>query len=39
MIDDGFIHPADFDLDLARLNDAEFVAISPTMWSVWGRVP
>jgi SAM-dependent methyltransferase len=39
MIEDGLIHAVDFDADLARLSDAEFVAVSPTMWSVWGRLP
>ena len=39
MIDDGLIHVHDFNADLARLDAAEFVAVSPTMWSVWGRLP
>jgi SAM-dependent methyltransferase len=39
MIDDGLILAADFDADLARLDDPDFVAVSPTMWSVWGRLP
>lgn len=39
MIDDGLIHAIEFNADLARLDDAEFAAVSPTMWSVWGRLP
>jgi SAM-dependent methyltransferase len=39
MIDDGLIRAVEFKADLARLNDAEFLAVSPTMWSVWGRLP
>lgn len=28
-----------FDKDVADLEDAAFMTVSPTMWSVWGRVP
>lgn len=39
MTDDGLIDAVAFEADLARLDDPEFAAVSPTMWSVWGRLP
>ena len=39
MIEEELIAAVDFDADLARLNDPEFLAVSPAMWSVWGRLP
>jgi hypothetical protein len=37
MLNGGSIRAADFETDLARLNDPGFVAVSPAMSSVWGR--
>lgn len=39
MIDAGYITETEFDADLARMDDADFMAPSPLMWSVWGRRP
>ena len=33
----GEITPAEFDADLARLDDEDLVWRSPTLWAVWGR--
>ena len=39
MIDEGWIHEVEFDADLARLSEADFLTVSPTMWRVLGRLP
>jgi SAM-dependent methyltransferase len=39
MIATGTVTADDIDADLLRLDDPQFVTLSPTMWSVWGRVP
>ena len=39
IIDEGWIHEVEFDADLARPSEADFLTVSPTMWSVWGRLP
>jgi SAM-dependent methyltransferase len=37
ILGDGHVTPAEVDRDLARLDDHDFAALSPMMWSVWGR--
>ncbi|MEP6916287.1 MAG: methyltransferase [Acidobacteriota bacterium] len=39
MIEAGYITETEFDADLARMDDADFMTPSPLMWSVWGRRP
>jgi SAM-dependent methyltransferase len=39
MIDAGYVTETEFDADLARMDDADFITPSPLMWSVWGRRP
>jgi SAM-dependent methyltransferase len=39
LIDGGYITGQDFDRDIARLDDPDFIAPSPIMWTVWGRRP
>jgi SAM-dependent methyltransferase len=39
MIDAGYITAAEFDRDLARMQEPDFMMPSPVMWSVWGRGP
>jgi hypothetical protein len=39
MIDHGYITEEEFERDLARMEDADFMMPSPMMWSVWGRRP
>ena len=35
----GSVTPLELEADLARLDDADFMAPSPVMWSVTGRRP
>jgi SAM-dependent methyltransferase len=37
MINAGYITAEEFDRDLARMEEADFMMPSPVMWSVWGR--
>jgi SAM-dependent methyltransferase len=37
MIDAGYITAEEFDRDLARMEEADFMTPSPMMWTVWGR--
>jgi SAM-dependent methyltransferase len=39
MIDAGYVTETEFDADLARMDDADFMTPSPLMWSAWGRRP
>ena len=39
MIDAGYLTEQEFDQDVARLDDADFVMPSPIMWTAWGRRP
>ena len=39
MIDAGYITDEEFDRDLARMDDADFMMPSPLMWTAWGRRP
>jgi SAM-dependent methyltransferase len=39
MIDAGYVTESEFDADLARMDDADFMTPSPLMWSAWGRRP
>jgi SAM-dependent methyltransferase len=39
MIDAGYLTEEEFNQDLARLNDPDFIMPSPIMWTVWGRRP
>jgi SAM-dependent methyltransferase len=39
MIDAGYVTETEFEADLARMDDADFMTPSPLMWSVWGRRP
>ena len=37
MIDGNYITPQQFEEDIARLDDPDFMMPSPIMWSAWGR--
>jgi SAM-dependent methyltransferase len=39
LIDAGYITQQEFDQDLASLDDPDFMAPSPIMWTAWGRRP
>jgi SAM-dependent methyltransferase len=39
MIDAGYITEEEFNHDIARLDDPNFMMPSPIMWTVWGRRP
>jgi SAM-dependent methyltransferase len=39
MIDAGYITEEEFEQDLARLDDPDFIMPSPIMWTAWGRRP
>lgn len=39
MIDGGYITEQEFDKDLARLDDPDFMMPSSAMWAAWGRRP
>jgi SAM-dependent methyltransferase len=39
MIDGNYITPQQFDQDIARLDDPDFMMPSPILWSAWGRRP
>lgn len=39
MINAGYITEEEFERDLARLEQADFLMPSPIMWTVWGRRP
>ena len=39
MIDAGYITEEEFNQDMARLDDPNFLMPSPTMWTAWGRRP
>ena len=39
MLQAGYVTAADFDRDLARLDDPDFMAPSSMMWTAWGRRP
>jgi SAM-dependent methyltransferase len=39
MIDAGYITKEEFDEDLKRLDDPNFMMPSPIMWTAWGRRP
>jgi hypothetical protein len=39
MIDASYITEEEFDRDLARMEDADFMMPSPMMWTAWGRRP
>jgi hypothetical protein len=37
MIDAGYINEEEFVEDLTRLEAADFLTLSPIMWTAWGR--
>ena len=37
MIDAGYLTEREFDQDMARLDDTDFMMPSPIMWTAWGR--
>jgi len=37
MIDGGWVTQQQFEEDMARLDDPEFMMPSPILWSAWGR--
>jgi hypothetical protein len=37
MIDAGYINEEEFEEDLTRLEAADFLTLSPIMWTAWGR--
>jgi ubiquinone/menaquinone biosynthesis C-methylase UbiE len=39
LLDGHYITEQEFDQDSARLDDSDFMAPSPIMWTVWGRRP
>jgi SAM-dependent methyltransferase len=39
MIDAGYLTEEEFDRDIARLEDQDFLMPSPIMWTAWGRRP
>jgi SAM-dependent methyltransferase len=39
MIDGRYVTRQELDRDLARLDDPDFMAPSPVLWSAWGRKP
>jgi SAM-dependent methyltransferase len=39
MIDRNYITPGEFDEDLAKMNDPDFMMPSGILWSAWGRRP
>jgi len=39
MIDGKYITPQQFEEDVARLDDPDFLMPSATLWSGWGRRP
>jgi hypothetical protein len=39
MIDAGYITEREFEEDLARLDDPDFIMPSSVLWSAWGRRP
>ena len=39
MIDAGYITEEEFNQDIARLDDPNFMMPSPIMWTAWGRRP
>jgi hypothetical protein len=39
MIDAGYINEEEFVEDLTRLEAADFLTLSPIMWTAWGRRP
>jgi SAM-dependent methyltransferase len=39
MIEGNYISPEQFDKDVARLDDSDFLMPSPILWSAWGRRP
>lgn len=39
MIDGQYITPQQFEEDIARIDDPDFVMPSPILWSAWGRRP
>jgi SAM-dependent methyltransferase len=38
MLDTGLVCADEIDADVARLDDPDFVTLSPTMWTAWGQV-
>lgn len=39
LLDGSYVTEQEFDQDLARLEDTEFLTPSPIMWTAWGRRP
>jgi hypothetical protein len=39
MIGGDHIRPEDFERDLERLDDPDYLTLPPTLWSAWGRRP
>jgi hypothetical protein len=39
LMDGGYITEQEFDRDIARLRDPDFMTPSPIMWTAWGRRP
>jgi len=39
MVDSNYITPQQFEEDIARLEDPDFLMPSPILWSAWGRRP
>ena len=39
MVDRNYITPQQFEEDIARLDDPDFLMPSPILWSAWGRRP
>jgi hypothetical protein len=39
MINAGYLSGAEFEQDLAQLEAADFLTLSPIMWAAWGQRP
>lgn len=39
ILDSGFISQAEFDAEMKRVDERDFLMPSPMMWTVWGQVP
>ena len=39
MIGSGVISQTEFDADMRRVEEQDFLTLSPTLWTAWGQVP
>ena len=39
MIGSGLISQTEFDADIRRVDEEDFLMLSPTLWTAWGQVP